>query len=317
MHYVPLVEVVRSGFVEGVHHGALVILTPAGQVLHLRGSIDAPIYPRSTNKPLQAVGLLRAGYKPADDEHMALATASHEGEPDHVAIVTGMLDGIGAAEEMLQCPPDLPLNEAARARVIHRGEGPRKIYMNCSGKHAAMLAACIERDWPTESYMDPAHPLQVQLAATVREIAEEPEHPFGVDGCGLPIIPVTLTGLARAFQKLATATGGTFEHQVTSAISTHPYLMSGTGKPDVILMRTVPGLICKSGADGVFAGGLPDGTAFAFKFADGHERPRLPLAAAVLRALDAPGADKLPATPVLGGGQQVGEVRAATDAVSI
>ncbi|MCW4354900.1 asparaginase [Hoyosella sp. YIM 151337] len=315
MRYVPLVNVIRSGFVECVHHGALVVLSPRGHIRHLRGSADTPIYPRSTNKPLQAVGLLRAGYEPADDEHLALASASHEGEPDHVAIVEGMLDKIGATEDMLQCPPDLPSNETARARVIHRAEGLRRAYMNCSGKHAAMLAACLQHDWPTANYMAPNHPLQTHLAATVRELTGEAEHPLGVDGCGLPIVPVSLTGLARAFQKLVTAVDGTFEHQVADVIRKHPYLLSGTGKTDVTLIRAVPGLVCKSGADGVFAGALPDGSAFAFKIADGHERPRLPLAAAVLRALDAPGASRIPATPVLGGGEPVGEVQITVDAV--
>lgn len=317
MRYVPLVEVVRTGFVECVHYGALVILSPQGHVLHMRGSVEEPLYPRSTNKPMQAVGLLRAGYTPADDEHLALATASHEAEPDHVAIVEGMLGKIGATEDMLRCPPDLPLNENARARVIHRGEGPRRIYMNCSGKHAAMLAACIERDWPTDNYLAPDHPLQELLTVTVRELTGADEHEPGVDGCGLPIVPVSLCGLARAFQRLATAADGTFEHRVASVMRNHPYLMSGTGKTDVTLIRGVPGFICKSGADGVFAGALADGTAFAFKFADGHERPRQPLATAVLHALGAPGADKLPATPVMGGGQPVGEVRITSSAVDV
>ncbi|WP_149361639.1 asparaginase [Lolliginicoccus suaedae] len=307
--FVPLVDVVRSGFTECTHYGALIALGPDGESILELGDARSPLFPRSTNKPLQSVGLLRAGYQTASSEELALASASHYAEPQHLAIIERMLDAAGLHEEQLGCPPDLPLDEQARAKMLVNGLGPRRLCMNCSGKHAAMLATCQRNDWPLGTYLQADHPLQEEIASTVRDLTGAADAPLGIDGCGLPIIPVPLDGLARAFARLVTAPSGSHEHAVAAAARAHPELLSGTGAPDAIIMRAIPGMLCKSGADGVFAGALPDGRSFAFKISDGHERARLPLVRAVLELLEVAQAADLPDSPVLGGGHTVGEIR--------
>lgn len=153
---VELVEVVRSGFRECIHRGSLIVLDPDGEVLVSLGEVHTPIYPRSSNKPMQAVALLRAGFVPRDSAELAIATASHEGEADHVEAVERILSGAGFTEKDLRCPTDLPGNELTRAEVLAAGRTPRSIYMNCSGKHAAMLAACAANGWDTTATPTPA-----------------------------------------------------------------------------------------------------------------------------------------------------------------
>jgi len=310
---VELVEVVRSGFRECVHRGSLVVLAPDGKPTISLGEVHTPIYPRSSNKPMQAVALLRSGFVPRSSEELAIASASHEGEATHVDLVERLLSGAGLDETHLQCPPDLPANELARAEALASRTAPRPVYMNCSGKHAAMLAVCAANGWPTDTYLDPGHPLQRTVIETVTELSGEPETELGIDGCGLPIIPLSLTNLAHAFSRLVTAEPGTPERAVADAIREHPHVISGTGRDDARLMPAVPGLLCKAGADGVHAGALPDGTAFAFKIDDGHERARLPLTAALLHRLGVDWSEDhaaLASQPVLGGGARVGTVRA-------
>ncbi|RVW06477.1 asparaginase [Rhodococcus spongiicola] len=310
---VELVEVVRSGFRECVHRGSLVVLAPDGTTTLSLGEVHTPIYPRSSNKPMQAVALLRSGFAPGSSEELAIASASHDAEPEHIELVEKLLHRIGLDETYLLCPPDLPANEMARAAVLVTGKPRRAVYMNCSGKHAAMLAACVANDWPLDSYLDPTHPLQQMVIETIAELSGEPESELGIDGCGLPIIPVSLTNLARAFSTLVTANGDTPEHRVAEAIRMHPHLISGTSRDDARLMPAVPGLLCKAGADGVHAGALPDGTAFALKIDDGHERARLPLTAALLHRLGVTWSEDhaaLASQPVFGGGARVGTIRA-------
>ncbi|RDI47320.1 asparaginase [Nocardia mexicana] len=313
---VELVEVVRSGFRECVHRGSLVILAPDGEPVVALGEVHLPIFPRSTNKPMQAIALLRNGFEPADDAELAIATASHFGEPDHVALVQRLLDRFGFAEKQLECPPDLPVDEMARAAALagrERAEAARRIYMNCSGKHAAMLATCAINGWPTEGYLDAAHPLQRAVAATIADITGEPETDLGIDGCGLPIVPVSLVNLARAYGSFATAAPGSPQRRVADAIRTHPRVISGTDGPDLLTIRSTPGLVCKIGADGVHAGALPDGRAFAYKIDDGHDRARIPLTQAILQRMGAERTDEhaaLAASAVLGGGARVGIIRA-------
>lgn len=310
---VELVEVDRSGFRECVHRGSVVVLDPDGEVILALGEVHTPIYPRSSNKLMQAVAMLRSGFAPADSRELAIATASHEGEPEHVAVVHRLLTRNGLAENQLHCPPDLPSNDTARARVLASGALPRRIFMNCSGKHAAMLAACAARDWPLDSYQEPAHPMQLAVVDTIADLAGETDYELGIDSCGLPIVPLTLTALARGFAALVTADAGSPERAVTDAVREHPWLVSGTGHDDLRLMKAVPGLICKVGAEGVHAGALPDGTSFALKIEDGGERARLPLTAALLHQLGVAWTEdhaELASPPVLGGGVRVGTIRA-------
>lgn len=299
-------EVVRSGFVESRHLGSVVGLRPDGTVALSVGDVTTPVFPRSSNKPMQAAGVVRLGIVEKyglDDRHVALASASHSGEPAHIAVVRDLLERAGVPEDALRTPEDWPLDAdaaracAARARIQH----------NCSGKHASFLAACAAQGWPLEGYRDEAHPLQVHLRAVVSELAGEEVGATGVDGCGAPIFALSLTGLARAFARIATATEGA-EAVVAGAIRNEPFLLGGTGRDVTRLVEAVPGLVAKDGAEGVYAAALPDGTAVALKVEDGAGRARLPVMLAALRALGVAADVDVPA--VLGGGEPVGEVRA-------
>jgi L-asparaginase II len=264
-----LAEVVRSGFVESRHRGSVAVIAADGQVVHAAGPAAEPVFPRSSNKPFQAAAMLRCGLK-LDGELLALAAASHSGEDFHVAGVREILSSAGLTEGDLRCPPDMPLDQQASQAMMRAGAGPDRVHMNCSGKHAAMLATCVSAGWPTASYTHPQHPLQQEIRATIGRLA-----------------------------------------------GAHPEWTSGTARPERALMAAVPGLLLKSGAEGVEGFALADGRAVAFKIEDGAARGRVPVTVAVLGWL---GAELLPATdvatlrslatvPVLGGGKVVGEIR--------
>lgn len=273
------------------------------------GDVDTPVFPRSSNKPMQAVGMLRAGAT-LTGASLAIASASHAGEPMHVAAVREVLRGAGLTEADLRCPVDLPAHEGS-VRDAFRDGGPARVYMNCSGKHAGMLAACVAAGWPTEGYLDPSHPLQAVLRSAVEDLTGEPVAAVGVDGCGAPLLGFSLRGLARAFGRFVTAEPGTPERRVADAMRAHPELIAGTGREDTVLMSGVPGLLSKGGAEGVHAAVLESGAAVALKIDDGAQRPRMPVLVGALRrlGLDAPVLDTLAEPVVLGGGQPVGATR--------
>jgi L-asparaginase II len=227
-----LAEVVRSGFAESRHRGAIAVVDPDGTVVLRAGSVDSPIFPRSSNKPMQATAMLRGGLD-LDGELLALAAASHAGEDFHVTGARKILAGAGLTEDALQCPPDFPLDEHAQREVLLAGGEMQRIYMNCSGKHAAMLATCVAAGWPTASYTDPGHPLQAEIKQVIERLAGEPVTvPPGVDGCGAPLFAISLTGLARAFGALVQAAPGSPERRVADAMRAHPAWTSGSTRPD-------------------------------------------------------------------------------------
>lgn len=312
-------EIVRSGFVEGHHHGRLVALAAAGDPIVEIGDCRAPILPRSANKPLQAVGMLECGLVDAlgqgaeGDEVLAVVAASHSGTPDHVALVRRLLERVGLDESALANTPGLPLDAESALAWQCSGGGPDRLRQNCSGKHAGMLATCVVAGWPTASYLEPDHPLQQALAATVARVAGEPVGPVAVDGCGAPLFSISLAGLAGAFGALVTAAAGTAEHRVGRAMRRYPEAVGGPGRDVTAFMRSVPGLLAKDGAEGVYAAALPDGASIALKVEDGAGRARPVLLAAGLRRLGVP-ADSVAAfaeAPVLGHGEPVGAVRAS------
>ncbi|WP_410637393.1 asparaginase [Amycolatopsis sp. lyj-346] len=300
-----LAEVVRSDFVESVHRGALVITGPEGEARLALGDVASPFFPRSSNKPLQSVGMLRAGLG-FTGEDLALACASHSGEPVHVKRVLELLEVVGLSEDDLACPPDFPLHVPSMRDAAE----PRRVMMNCSGKHTAMLATCVRAGWPVAGYEAPDHPLQQAIADAVSELTGEPIVHTGVDGCGAPLFAFSLTGLARAFGRVASATSGPAS-EVASAMRAHPWLVAGTGREDTALMSAVDGLVAKAGAEGVQAFALPDGFAVAMKVDDGAKRACAPLAVEALRYLgaDVSGLEELTHPVVSGGGQPVGEIR--------
>ncbi|MQA97252.1 MAG: asparaginase, partial [Streptosporangiales bacterium] len=273
----PLVaEVVRSGFVESRHRGTVLALDAAGSPVLASGPVETPMFPRSANKPMQAAAMVRAGLA-LRGERLALAAASHSGEEFHVDGVRKVLAGAGLAEDALGCPAGLPLDEQARRAWLRAGGEPDRVHMNCSGKHAAMLATCVANGWPTGGYRDPRHPLQVAVRATLEELAGEPVAATGVDGCGAPLLALSVAGVARAFRALVLAPQGSPEREVAGAFRAFPAWTSGTNRPERALMAGVPGLLVKSGAEGVLAFALADGRAGAVKIEDGNARAALPV----------------------------------------
>lgn len=312
-----LAEVVRGNLIESVHLGHLVVIDPDGRIVFAIGDPESIIYPRSSLKPLQLLADMRCGFD-ADEAGLAIAASSHSGEPMHLAAVRKILADAELDESALDNTPGLPLDASAAFDWQASGRGPESITQNCSGKHAAMLATCALAGWDTSDYRNPAHPLQQRIHEVIAELTNDAEpSEVTVDGCGAPLFSTTLIGLARAFAALATATSGP-EARIAAAMVARPELVGGTGRDVTAAMRAIPGLICKDGAEGVYAGALPNGTAFAFKVLDGSGRPRPAILARALElagALEDPGADAaalraLGDVSVLGHGEPVGQVTA-------
>ena len=309
-----LAEVVRSGFVEGRHRGSLVVLDTDGSVTLARGDVTSPIFPRSSNKLMQAAGMVELGFG-GRDELLALAAASHWGEPHHLEGVHRILASAGLDESALRTPEDWPLSEREKLALAAAGGVPAPVLMNCSGKHAAMLVTCVVQGWPLDDYRTADHPLQQHLAVTLERMAGERIAATGVDGCGAPVSAISLTGLARAFAAAVLADPATPERQVADAMRAHPEYVGGHGHDVTRLMAGVPGLLVKDGAEGVYVAALADGRAVALKVDDGASRPRPLVLAAVLRHLGVEAAvlEEFGVAPLLGGGVPVGEVRVAAD----
>jgi L-asparaginase II len=302
--------------VEGHHYGSVVALSADGSVAWSVGEVAATMLPRSCNKPLQAVGMLRAGLR-LEGELLALAAASHSGEPFHLDGVRRILLAAGLDEGSLRTPPDLPLDDQARTAVLREGGGPTSLTMNCSGKHAAMLSTCVANRWDTEGYLDPGHPVQQAIRSAVEDLTGEPVRVVAVDGCGAPLLSTSLTGLARGFRRLSLAGAGP-ERAVAEAIRAHPAWVSGTRRDEAALLAAVPGAIAKAGAESCYAVGLADGRAVALKTDDGAPRVRPVLMARALERLgvteeggvDAAAVRRTGEVVTLGGGRPVGSVRA-------
>jgi L-asparaginase II len=288
----------------------VVTLDVAGDVAYWVGDIDQPMYPRSANKPAQACAMLRQGLS-LSGELLALATASHSGEDFHLEGVRTILQTAGLDERMLQNTPGWPLDECTRLTYIRQGHQPSSLAANCSGKHAAMLATCALNGWDLTNYLSVEHPLQAAIRDTIGSLAGEPVQHTGVDGCGAPLFALTLTGVARAFRALAIGAPESAERGIVEAMQTYPQWASGTTRDEAQLIRAVPGLFAKAGAEGVYAAALDDGRAVAVKICDGSTRARSVVMAAALHRLgvDDQVLTHLSRVPVLVGGKPVGEVR--------
>jgi L-asparaginase II len=313
-----LVEVWRSGFLESVHRGSLVVLDASGDVTLAAGAVDRPILPRSSNKPVQATALLAAGWSPRSAQELAIGAGSHNGEDGHRDLAAAMLAAAGLGPDDLGCPQALPQHEATKADWIATGRAPERLAMNCSGKHAAMLSACVAAGWPTEGYLSREHPLQQAIEARLGEAAGTPVTAVVVDGCGAPQHALSVAGLARGVLSLVQAGEGTRERAVADAMRAEPWFVAGTGREDTELMQTLPGLLVKGGADGVHVAALPGRGAIAFKLDDGGDRGRTPVLAAGLQRLGVPAeqVSQWLLTPVSGGDGVVGEIRPAASLLS-
>lgn len=278
------VEVWRGGRVESRHRvRACVVGADRGAPpLLAMGDLDAPVYPRSAVKPFQALPLLESGAAEAfavTDEEVALACASHGGEPAHVERVAAWLARLGLEEHHLACGPHPPMHPPSAAALAASGGRPTRLHNNCSGKHTGMLAACLHLGYPVEGYADPSHPLQRRIAASLAELAGLPglEAP-GTDGCSLPAHAMPLRALATAAARLAAPDDLAPERAAAlrragHAMRAHPDLVAGTGRLCTALMRHAPDVVAKTGAEGVFLAAVPSrGLGVALKAEDGATR---------------------------------------------
>jgi L-asparaginase II len=314
---VELAVVERSGFVESRHIGAAVVLAADGTVVTQLGDITTPILARSTLKPLQALAAMQSGV-PLRGAQVALACASHTGSLDHMDVVEGMLKAAGAKEEQLQCPAAWPQDETARTWLTRSEKGKSRLAHNCSGKHAAFLWACTENGWDTHSYLEPNHPLQQRIRTVIEEFSEEKIAHLGIDGCGAPVAAISLTGLARAFSRLAKAPGDKNSNARAATIATsmldYPWAVQGKGEANTIVMEELD-VIAKVGAEGLLVLATPQGVSVALKVLDGNLRATSLVGLTLLAAagaVDISGVSSVlekVVEPVLGGGRPVGKIR--------
>lgn len=316
---VELATVDRSGFIESRHVGSLVVVNPEGEVVLSLGNPFAPVYPRSALKPFQATAIVASGIN-LTDEYAAIVAASHTGTPQHVGLVRAVLQGAGLNANSLCCPADWPSDLKAQNELVLLGEGKAPIYMNCSGKHAGMLAACVANGWPLESYLDPAHPMQLKVLEVIERFTGEKVAATGVDGCGAPVHAISLVALARGIRALNTAkTDSPFglyraAAQVSSAMRRFGWVVAGPGEPDTAVIDRL-GLFVKLGAEGVMVMSTIDGTTAAVKILDGNLRATTVVALHALVKVGAvPLSDMNLMLPQLkldiyGGGRPVGSIQ--------
>lgn len=299
-----LAEVIRNEMVESVHYGHLVLLNAKGEIQLAVGDINLPIFPRSCVKPLQARAMVKAGLNLAP-KLLALVTASHSGSETHIEIVRQILNSVGLDESALQCALDKPIGEVERKKW---GDAPAtRIAMNCSGKHAGMLATCIANKWPIKNYLAMDHPLQKLILNEIENVASEKSMNKTFDGCGAPLFAISTIGLARAIQDLTLADDSA-STQIRNAMREYPELVSGVGRLTQRWMSVIPGLLMKEGAEGVQIASLADGRTLAFKISDGGFRPFSVITAAALAHFGVKAPDE--SISVFGGGAPVGSIRA-------
>ena len=296
-----LAEVTRSEVVESVHAGHLVLLNADGSILFQKGDPTLNIYSRSSLKSIQAAAMVRAGLD-IEPRLLALVCASHAGTPMHQQGALAILAKAGLDEHSLKCVLDRPLDEELR-----RTSEPTRLAMNCSGKHAGMLATCVINGWPTDSYLDPTHPLQLAIKAEVENMSGEKVALTSVDGCGAPLFLFSLLGLARAVRAL-TISADPVHQTVAQACRDYPEMVSGPGRLATRMMQNIPGLFMKDGAEAINVASLPDGRTLAIKIGDGNARAMSAITAAALAHFGVD-AHEVPVV-TLGAGQPIGTIRA-------
>ena len=301
---VVLAELVRSGLIESTHSGHLILMAADGSDLLTLGDVEAEIYPRSAIKSLQAAAMVRAGLN-LNDEQLALVCASHGGTNRHQEVALEILRSVGLSESELQNTPDAPLDREAR---IKWGDKPAtSLAANCSGKHSGMLATCVVNGWNIKTYRDVDHPLQLAIAREITELIGKSIDRVSIDGCGAPLFSMSTRSIAVAARKMRMASDPVFARVISAGLK-HPEMILAEGAFDTRMMRAVPGLFVKGGAESVMLASLADGSAIAWKISDGSNRVNGPLMKAALAkfGINIEGE----AIDVLGGGNVVGSLSA-------
>ncbi len=275
-----VVEVVRGGVVESRHTVHVAVCDAKGTVVSALGDPKTLTFYRSAAKPMQALPLVEEGV--FEDLEMtmaelALCCASHEGEPEHISGARSILEKAGADESMLRCGAHPPYSPAAAAALVAAGSAPNRIHNNCSGKHAGMIALALAMGWDPADYHEVDHPLQRRMLAEVSRWSGVPtdEIPVGIDGCGIACFAVPLDAMARSFAAFTDdADGGGAAATIVDAMTTHPFMVGGTGRTCTDVMEVAgERVFVKLGAEGVYGGGLRGrGLGFAIKVADGGRR---------------------------------------------
>lgn len=304
-----LIEVVRSGYLESIHRGSVVLHDENGKIRTF-GNPQRKTFPRSSHKPLQAVAMVRSGLD-LPPRLLALVGASHEGTKEHVSTAREILASAGLDDSALDNTMSMPESPEAAYEWATEGGKADRIHHNCSGKHSGMVATCVVNGWPTIGYREPDHPLQKAIAATVEELAEEEIAATAIDGCGAPIHAISTHGLALAYRKIRLAAPGTPEARVADAMSAFPFLVGGEGRDVTDLMVGAPGVLAKDGAEAVYGAAHKDGRAMASKLDDGAFRANGTVFAAVLSSwgYETSEVKHWLSYPVYGGGNRVGEIR--------
>ena len=299
-----LAEITRSGVVESVHTGHLVILNSDGSVHLTKGDLTQLTYPRSTIKSIQTSAMIRSGLK-LEPRLLALVSASHSGAAMHQKGALEILATVNMSEKDLQNAKDKPLGEIERR--AWGNQEPTRLAMNCSGKHAGMLATCVAAGWPTANYLDPAHPLQVAIKSELENLSGEEVSLTSADGCGAPLFLISLNSLARAMRAITISTDP-IHQSVVQACRDFPEMVAGENRLTTRLMREIPGLFMKEGAEGVEVATLADGRTIVFKISDGSIRPFETLMVAALAEFGINVEDKT--ERIYGGSEAIGSIRA-------
>jgi L-asparaginase II len=294
---VPAVAVRRGARVESVHQVAACVADVDGEIVMRVGTVQTPVFLRSSAKPFIAAAAVRAGVLERfgfGERELAVMCASHNGEPGHAELVASMLARIGATVDDLACGAHPPSYEPAAAVLAARGERPTQLHNNCSGKHAGILALAKTIGAPFAGYLDAGHPAERLILAMCERVSDDvfEGDKLAVDGCGIPVYATTLHKAAVSFARLATLrrvddADATALARVAAAMAAEPWYVAGTGRFDTDLMRASGGrIVCKAGAEGFHCDALLDaGLGLALKVVDGSRRAAPPATIAVLDAL--------------------------------
>jgi L-asparaginase II len=299
-----LAEYVRDGVVESEHRGFLAVLNADGSLFKSLGDIDTKIFPRSTVKCFQASAMVRSGLD-LEPRLLALAQSSHSGAAMHMDGAREILASVGLTESALQCATDRPLGDAERR--AWGDQEPAQIAMNCSGKHAAMLATCVKNGWPIETYLEQSHPLQIAIKKELEDLSGEVITLTSTDGCGAPLFLISVIGLARAIRAI-TISNDLVHQSVMNAARAFPEMVGGIGRHNTEMMQQVPGLFMKDGAEAVNVCSLSDGRTIVFKVSDGSLRAFRTIVHACLKDFGIDTA--LTPEKVMGGPRVIGTIRA-------